>query len=320
MTIALHNYHDTTQGFPAARNWLNVAAVSSSIYTQMENEQWNATFFLLPYAEQTAVYDSVVSDVRSSATFMYPWNFYDSGVVERIGAFCCPSDGDAKLPPPSTAYKSGRTSIITCRGDAISRTEFWGDPAGYGDPNYINGVNRGVFGIFTFKSMASIADGTSNTIAFSETVTSESLADKRVKGGVLASFTPSGYGASNPSACFSARNGSELSNSSGGSFTAAYRGTRILDGRMAMDGFATVLPPNSPSCTLATTASGTSTFTANSNHPGGVNVGLVDGSCRFVSETIDAGRLSDPQDLTGASPYGVWGAYGSVNGGESKSL
>jgi prepilin-type processing-associated H-X9-DG protein len=65
--------------------------------------------------------------------------------------------------------------------------------------------------------------------------------------------------------------------------------------------------------------------TATSFHSGGVNVCLGDGSVRFVSETIDAGDLGTTSAPThpvdsGESPFGVWGAYGSVNGGESKSL
>lgn len=74
--------------------------------------------------------------------------------------------------------------------------------------------------------------------------------------------------------------------------------------------------------------------TASSRHPGGVNVLLLDGSVKFVSETIDAGDptrtanspppgfppLVDtgrPQDYAGPSLYGVWGALGSVAGAES---
>ena len=40
---------------------------------------------------------------------------------------------------------------------------------------------------------------------------------------------------------------------------------------------------------------------AKSNHPGGVNVGLLDGSVRFVKNTVDAG---------------AYGALGTRAGGE----
>ncbi|TVQ03755.1 MAG: DUF1559 domain-containing protein, partial [Planctomycetaceae bacterium] len=54
-------------------------------------------------------------------------------------------------------------------------------------------------------------------------------------------------------------------------------------------------------------------------HPGGVNAVLMDGSVRFISESIDTGNTSLPPPgavNTGMSPYGVWGALGSIQGGE----
>ncbi len=93
-------------------------------------------------------------------------------------------------------------------------------------------------------------------------------------------------------------------------------------------GFHAVLPPNSPSCY----ASGASTWdgqflnSASSYHSGGVNVVMGDGSVRFVSDTVDCGSSSNANystgmaGLSGKSPYGVWGAMGTVGGGETVSL
>lgn len=44
---------------------------------------------------------------------------------------------------------------------------------------------------------------------------------------------------------------------------------------------------------------------------------MMDGSVRFVSESIDTGNLSMEQTLNGPSFYGVFGAMGSQDGGES---
>ena len=45
---------------------------------------------------------------------------------------------------------------------------------------------------------------------------------------------------------------------------------------------------------------------------------LADGAVKFISENIDAGTTTGTVDVTtsGNSPYGVWGAIGSMNGGE----
>ena len=64
---------------------------------------------------------------------------------------------------------------------------------------------------------------------------------------------------------------------------------------------------------------------AMSNHSGGVNCGMMDGSVRFVSDSVDIGENQDAvvnyaNRHTGKSPYGVWGALGTKSGGESTSI
>ncbi|MEM9702797.1 MAG: H-X9-DG-CTERM domain-containing protein, partial [Planctomycetota bacterium] len=54
-----------------------------------------------------------------------------------------------------------------------------------------------------------------------------------------------------------------------------------------------------------------------SYHPGGIQVCMVDGSVRFISETIDAGNQNAPNPVSGLSPYGVWGGLGTRSGGEA---
>ncbi|MDR1269405.1 MAG: DUF1559 domain-containing protein, partial [Planctomycetaceae bacterium] len=101
-----------------------------------------------------------------------------------------------------------------------------------------------------------------------------------------------------------------------------------LTGKMWGKGYAgttmfhTILPPNSASCFGGASPVDNSTMlrmaqTATSNHSGGVNVGLGDGSVKFITDTVDTGNLDAGSKPDGTSPYGVWGAMGSVNGGET---
>jgi hypothetical protein len=46
---------------------------------------------------------------------------------------------------------------------------------------------------------------------------------------------------------------------------------------------------------------------------------MADGSVRMISESINCGNSTSPDVTAGSSPYGVWGAMGSRNGGESQS-
>jgi prepilin-type processing-associated H-X9-DG protein len=102
------------------------------------------------------------------------------------------------------------------------------------------------------------------------------------------------------------------------------RGANYLDAMCPYVTFNTIMPPNSPSCAKYNEEPyriGLSTAT--SFHTGGVNCGLLDGSVRFIQDSVDTNGLPNLRAgtyLQGESPLGVWGALGTPDGGESAAL
>jgi prepilin-type processing-associated H-X9-DG protein len=95
------------------------------------------------------------------------------------------------------------------------------------------------------------------------------------------------------------------------------------DGNPTYVAFNCILPPNSPSCihNISWGDGQPAILPPTSNHTGGVNAAMADGSVQFISQNIDSGDLTVPARLAiGSSPYGVWGALGTKAGGEVASL
>jgi prepilin-type processing-associated H-X9-DG protein len=92
------------------------------------------------------------------------------------------------------------------------------------------------------------------------------------------------------------------------------------DGQAERCGFNTVIPPNGPSCVNDANVNADSNgglLTAGSRHPGGVNSVFADGSVHFINSNIDSGNKALPPVSPGnESPYGVWGALGTIDGGD----
>jgi prepilin-type processing-associated H-X9-DG protein len=140
-----------------------------------------------------------------------------------------------------------------------------------------------------------------------------------------------------PDLVLGARNGNETT---GTNIKLLSGGTRWFNADSFYTWFNAILPPNSPSVWVGGVDSGTGNqarsaaiLPPTSYHTGGANVGLMDGSVRFVSDTVDwqsnptgNGIIADKNNgyplcvYQGESPFGVWGAVGSRDGGESRNL
>jgi prepilin-type processing-associated H-X9-DG protein len=327
--IALQNHHDVNNNIPAATN-----SITAGSYTSTPGEPWSATWLLLPFMEQQVKYDGMMSALSAGST-PHTWSDSASYMVGTVAALCCPSNEYA------TSRRQTYGSDSNANQTRTSYHPSWGDwvraQMNCGLANAAKYGHRGLFTDCLKHDFAMVTDGLSNTVAVSEAVNAENFPQNNgarfVKGySVLLSDMQSTYsdgswpssgGRSPQTAC-----GISVVTEPGNnkvyklslSIHSTGRGLRMADGALCYSGFVTVMPPNSPSCLATSDSNAWGIESATSNHKGGVNVGFVDGSCRFVTETVDCGNLNSFQRLSGQSPYGIWGALGTCDEGEPLGL
>jgi len=304
--LAHHFYNDQQQHFVALLGQ-DIRNTNPAIPDAYRYYFWSGNLPLLPGYEEQARYDDIIGwlSTTANANTWQPWR-QPSGLPAmqpQIAMLACPSDG----PAPAYHGPSGRctTNYMFSIGDVVQNAA---NPP----------VKRGMFGrgrsgsSETFTTVSEITDGLSKTVMMSERVKGRggSTDVLETQAGSVSGFWTS------PIVC--------QSRASAGKYTGSVvprAGRDWMFARSAFNGFNTVAAPNSPGCNSGTTHdSAHHLIPPTSRHPGGANCVMADGGVRFISETISTGNLSLPGVTSGASPYGVWGAMGSVSGGEVVSL
>jgi prepilin-type N-terminal cleavage/methylation domain-containing protein/prepilin-type processing-associated H-X9-DG protein len=260
--------------------------------------------YLLPMMDQQPVYDVLSGPYPSSGSPQYlafgpirengsypPWR-------AEISTFRCPS-AEKGL---TWGTIPGRRNYHMCIGDNIARL-------------YAGGPYRGIFGNVGSDRegtrIADILDGTSKTILLGEKANAVDAVDIRGLGAQSVAGIDT-----NPSLCLATATGFKY-NPGVGTQSSRPHGCLWHGGRGGFAGFNTVLPPNSPSCMADNWGDNWGLYTASSYHPGGVMVAMADGSTRWVGDDVNTGDLTRGEVTSGTSPYGVWGALGSKDGGET---
>ena len=310
MALGCMNYESTYKCFPAMQTG------TGHINAGFQRFCHSGFYCIFPFCEQQTLYDQVTQHDREN------WNG-NAMYATRVGYMECPSD--AGLIDPSS---SGRTRTLNsyafCSGDnyAMSQlyapTEERSDPALAAQKRPIR--NRGIFGRASFTKIAEVTDGTSNTIMLGERSRPATTNDKGsailIAGANITSYIPL--------SCKVQFNGRQYLNPALVFLADTQPGYRGMAGNCFFSAMTTILPPNSAVCNIGQGSVSPHWFpgvwTATSEHPGGVQIALADGSVRFISDTIDTGNLgavAPAADSGVRSPFGVWGAMGTKSAGES---
>ena len=263
--LAIHNYESTFTVFPMAR-----ALPFPFVFSPQAR--------ILPYVDQANLNNLINFNDA-------PLNFGIPGMPDgatnataaktKLPLYLCPSDQSSI---PGNVY--GPTNYVANVGTGLTSA---------GD------IDKGE-GMFTTNSslgFRSITDGTSNTVAFSESL----VGDGQSPSGSVPSdsrramFEVSGAAAPDPATCSAA---------TGGAWN-GQRSAKWINGHYGDSLYNHFLTPNSRTWDCDNGYHNMALVAARSLHVGGVHVTLCDGSVKFISENID---------------YVIWRALSTRAGGE----
>ena len=286
--LALHNYHQAIGSFPmgsAPAPW-NVPGDADGW------SGWSAHALMLPYMEQTPIYNAINFNWACARGGSTSYLVNSTSYNTKINSFLCPSDGNAgKQNINSYGASMGTTTII------------------YGEKS------TGLFTYHVVYNISDVTDGTSNTIAFAEALVGD--------------FNPTALKRGNSTGNAGGNNGQAGNKLDASGLLAGIkadiqqctawfvapggqtngRGEHWGWGILGSTMFNTVIPPNGGgqiqwgACRMdcCVNAQHAHYVVSTSNHSGGVNVALADGSVRFTKDSI---------------AYPTWWALGTRSNGE----
>jgi len=288
--LALHNYHSTHDTFPMG--------VSQYIPVTSYNwDSWSVHALLLGSLEQTSLYNACNFMLGNSIPGSAGYAANATVNQTKMQVFLCPSDGNAGSLS-LTRSADNVQDILDCSYVASTGTTTM---VPSGNPQTAAWATQGSTGLFWFYRCYGIRDandGTSNTVACREALVGTSSATASSPGNSVMSVSGSSGGQmldarQNSTALTSALNACSTAWKSGTNRN-NFRGVFWEIGSLGMTLFNTLVPPNSTQYPWGAcrTASGgfpnDATFAnATSNHSGGVNTLMADGSVRFIKSSVN---------------------------------
>jgi prepilin-type processing-associated H-X9-DG protein len=284
--VALQQYHAThgcyplgvTASYNPMSQAVNTNARTASAPTDWSG--WSAVAQMLPYLDQTPIYNSINFDFDPVVNGQQPFN--QTALEAKVNMFLCPADPYAGRRSLNSYYASVGTNA---QASAHNTT--------------------GVFGYQQLCRASDVTDGQANTVAFAEGLSGNGQAI-RYRGNGVVNFGTSFPDAdtataerfpdqvvANLQACNGGLSGPRARVAS----ISGNRGQRWAWGCEAMSLFNTIVPPNSteypfnqcryscPGCFLED-ADHSDIVNASSYHLGGANALFCDGNVRFIKGSM----------------------------------
>ncbi|MDR1960490.1 MAG: DUF1559 domain-containing protein [Planctomycetaceae bacterium] len=323
LTLGIHNAHDAKKVLP---RWTGLPRRNGGEGLET-TFVFSAQVAVLPFVELTAMYSTLSpSQLENTTTFAKAWRdwtysgqvgyiYTDYGVYniqsgnkpadqcvhnQVVPLFRCPSDGAAsewleciQLNSKGSNVRPAVNNYMTCYGSGMGYN--------YDETAECDGIiSRAV----TKKDFASITDGTSNTLYWSESVIGDGISGNTApdistpwarvyvhtgapaaslcRGGSWATSTLPGMQG------FYTTDTTDLSALIQADRYDGIRGFSWLIGTGVSSGFCTFYTPNPPYPDyVAYSVTGTGLFAVRSWHTGGVNAAHCDGSVTFYSNSMD---------------------------------
>jgi prepilin-type processing-associated H-X9-DG protein len=282
--LALHNYEQAVGSLPwglGPNSW----------------NDWGALPLMLPYFEQTALFNAI--------------NFANTGNATNTG-----NGGTSGRAWQNMTIFNAKVNTLICPSDqdritsTFGRNNYSGNAGSTPNSLHKSSPLDGLFGYILSNKIvkfAMITDGLSNTAAFSERVKGIGIENKLQRDNLNPSSSvyalPSTGNQSQSQPYYLACKAVTAKTGLWQGLSPVIpdsAGSQWFSGYESFSRYNHVMPPNGNNCGYGTWA-GEGAFTASSRHPGGVNVLFADGSTRFIKNSIS------PQ---------TWWAIGSRAGNE----